>query len=100
MKVVPVRHCVECGKQHNSGIEDRMEGTFEPIDTCIDCLMGKCSFKFEKEQIILSEDFHNTTPDEMQTELSKTLIEILQKTYWNPPNEICDLPESEHGQTS
>jgi hypothetical protein len=40
-----IRHCIECGNEHNTGIEDRMEGTFKPVNTCIDCLMRKCSFK-------------------------------------------------------
>ena len=68
MKAVPVRYCKECGKVHNSGIEDRMEGTFEPIDTCIDCLMGKCSFNFEKTQVTF-DDLESKTYDEMQKEL-------------------------------
>lgn len=45
MEAKHIRLCVECGKSHNTGIEDRMEGTFEPVDTCIDCLMGKFSFR-------------------------------------------------------
>lgn len=93
------RVCIQCGKNHNTGIEDRIEGTFEPVDTCIDCLMGKCSFNFEKQQVTLDET-KGMTFDEMQTELGETLIEILKKTYWNPSNEIRDLPESEHRQTS
>lgn len=95
VKAKIIRHCIECGKQHNTGIEDRMEGTFEPVDTCVDCLMGKCSFNFEKTQVTLDEA-KGLTYDEYHQMLGEKLVEILQKTYWNPPDEICDLPESEH----
>lgn len=80
-------------------MELRIEGTFEPIETCIDCLMGKCSFNFDKAQVTL-DDIEHKTYEEIQTELGETLIDILKKTYWNPSNEVRDLPESEHRQTS
>ena len=99
MKTNLIRHCIECGKQHNTGIEDRMEGTFEPVDTCIDCLMGKCSMNFQKNNITLDET-QGMTYDEYHRVLGETMLEILSKTYWNPPNEIRDLPESEHRPTS
>lgn len=92
MEAKHIRLCIECGKSHNTGIEDRMEGTFEPVDTCIDCLMGKCSFKFEDKQVTLDEA-ESMTYDEYHQKLGETMLEVLSKTYWNPPNEICNLPE-------
>lgn len=49
------RFCIDCGKKHNTGVENKIEETFEPIDKCIDCLMSKCSFKFQDTQITLNE---------------------------------------------
>lgn len=92
MQAKLIRHCIECGKQHNTGIEDRMEGTFEPVDTCIDCLMGKCSFKPIQEQVTL-EDTKDMTYEEYHQKLGETMLEILSKTYWKKPDEVCDLPE-------
>lgn len=80
MKEKQIRLCLECGKQHNTGIEDRIEGTFEPVDTCIDCLMGKCSFKFESRQITL-DDIAPLSYDEMQTQLGETVLNVLQTEY-------------------
>lgn len=80
MKATLVRHCIECGKQHNTGIEDRIEGTFEPVDTCIDCLMGKCSFKFDDKQVTF-EEAESMTHDEMQTKLGETVLGVLQAEY-------------------
>jgi len=80
MEAKLIRHCIECGKQHNTGIEDRMEGTFEPVDTCIDCLMGKCCFNPVKNQVTL-EDTESMTYDEMQLELGKTVLGVLQAEY-------------------
>ncbi len=42
MQIKQIRLCVECGKQHDTGVENKSEGTFERIDKCIDCLMSKC----------------------------------------------------------
>jgi hypothetical protein len=75
--MVEKRFCNQCGKEHNTCIEDRIVGTFEPIDTCIDCLMSKYSFKFEQKQITL-EDTESLTYEDMHVELGKTIIGILQ----------------------
>lgn len=88
-----IRLCVECGKHHDTGVEDRITGTFDRIDKCIDCLMSKCSFKFEETQVTLDET-KNMTYDEMQRHLGETLLKLIQN------HEIHYLPESEHGQTS
>lgn len=80
MEVKHIRLCIECGKGHNTGIEDRMEGTFEPVDTCIDCLMGKCSFKFDDKQVTLDEA-ESMTYDEMQTKLGETVLGVLRAEY-------------------
>lgn len=80
------RSCTECGKSHNTGVEKKTEkNTFEPIDKCIDCLMSKCSFNWEKKQIILSEDTENMTPNEM----SETLIETQKNILKNCNRDIC-----------
>jgi hypothetical protein len=78
MKVI--RLCVECGKRHDTGIENKITGEFNRIEKCIDCLMSKCSFKFETHQITLDE-VKNKTIDEMHTELGETLLDILQRSY-------------------
>lgn len=53
IKEKKVRFCTECGKQHNTGIENRITGDFNHIDKYIDCLMSKCSFKLETTQFFL-----------------------------------------------
>ena len=80
MKEKPIRLCVECGKQHDTGVENKITGDFNRIDECIDCLMGKCSFNFESKQITL-DDVNHMTCDEMQFELVKTVCNILQEKY-------------------
>ena len=54
MKVKQIRLCSECGKSHDTGVEDKEAGTFKPIDKCIDCLMSKCEFKFQEKEIMLA----------------------------------------------
>jgi len=90
MKVI--RLCVECGKRHDTGIENKITGEFNRIEKCIDCLMSKCSFKFETHQITL-DDIEEKTIDEMHTELGETLLDILRRNY-GTHNEISNLPQS------
>lgn len=80
MEAKHIRLCVECGKVHNTGIEDRMQGIFDPIDTCIDCLMGKCSFKFEEKQVTL-EEAKSMTYDEMHEQMGKIVLGVLKAKY-------------------
>lgn len=56
MKAKPIRYCNECGKQHNTGVENMMTGHFDPLDKCVDCIMSKCSLKFQSEQITLENE--------------------------------------------
>lgn len=69
MKAKLIRLCVDCGKQHDTGIENKITNDFERLDKCIDCLMSKCSFKFESDQINLDD---LKTYDEMKNKLSLT----------------------------
>jgi hypothetical protein len=85
MKVKQIRLCLECHKEHDTCIENRMDGNFEIVDTCIDCLMGKCSFNFEEKQVTL-EDIESMTYDEMQEELGKTVLGILKAEYGSVRN--------------
>lgn len=49
------RLCISCGKAHNTVIENTENGDIiEEIDKCIDCLMSKCSFKFDNTQTVLN----------------------------------------------
>lgn len=80
MKAKPIRLCVECGKQHDTGVENKLTGDFNRIGKCIDCLISKCSFKFESRQITL-DDLQPMTYDEMQVELGKTVCNVLQAEY-------------------
>jgi hypothetical protein len=83
MEAKVIRFCVECGKQHDTGVENRMTGEFNRIEKCVDCLMSKCSFKFETRQITL-QDLDEVAPksyDEMQRELGETMLNILQTEY-------------------
>ncbi len=53
MQIKQIRLCVECGKQHDTGIENKKTGNFDKLNTCIDCLMRKCYFTPFTEQIYL-----------------------------------------------
>lgn len=86
MKEKPIRLCIECGKQHDTGVENKMTGEFNRIDKCIDCLMSKCSFKFETRQITLDDLEPKMTYAEMQLELGKTVLNVLQTEYDTPGN--------------
>lgn len=85
MQAKPIRLCVECGKQHDTGIENTLTGEFNRIDKCINCLMSKCSFKFETRQITL-DDLKPMTYDEMQQELGETVLNVLQTEYGTTGN--------------
>lgn len=50
-----VRFCIECGGQHDTGVENTLTGDFQQIDKCRDCLLSKCSFTLEKTHITLDE---------------------------------------------
>lgn len=83
MKAKQIRLCIECGKQHDTGVEDKTTGAFDRIDKCIDCLMSKCSFKFKEKQVTL-ENTEQMTYDEMQEQLGKNMIELLRDKYGTP----------------
>lgn len=53
MKIKKIRFCDGCGKQHDTGVDNRETGEFKPIETCIDCLMSKCKFEPITTQIHL-----------------------------------------------
>ena len=55
MKDKNIRICVECGKERDTGIENRLSVNFNRIDKCMDCLISKCSFKFATTRITLDE---------------------------------------------
>ena len=55
--------------------------------------MGKCSFKFQDTQVNFEES-ESKSDEEVYTELDETLVKILQKPYWRPRDEVCDLLES------
>lgn len=87
IKVAFTRNCIECGKLHDTGVENRIEGTFERIDKCIDCLMSKCSFNFDSNQVNLDET-KEMSYEEMQRHLGETLLKLIEKY------EVHYLPES------
>jgi len=94
IKAKPIRLCVECGKQHDTGVENKLTGEFNRIEKCIDCLMSKCSFNIDLRQIIL--DDQPMTYDEMQTKLGETVLNVLQTEYGTTGNigfsqgKMCD----------
>jgi len=80
MEAKIIRLCVECRKQHDTGIENRLTGEFEPIEKCIDCLMSKCSFEFEKKQIRL-DDVVPVSYDQMQKQICESMLKIMKREY-------------------
>lgn len=51
------RKCIECGKQHDTIIEDMRTGErIKEIDKCKDCLMSGCFFKWNTNQVELKSD--------------------------------------------
>lgn len=80
MKAKPIRLCVECGKQHDTGVENKLTGEFNRVEKCIDCLMSKFSFKFESRPITLG-DVSHLSYDEMQTQLGETVLNVLKTKY-------------------
>jgi hypothetical protein len=92
MKAKPIRLCIECGKQHDTGVENKLTGEFNRVDKCIYCLMSKCSFKFESRQITL-DDLKPMNYDQMQYEFGKIVCKILKAEY--STNGIEDLQKTE-----
>lgn len=83
MKAHPIRLCVTCEKQHDTGVENKLTGEFNRIDECIDCLMSRSSFKFETREITLDDLKPNMSYDEMQRELGETMIKIIHNSFNN-----------------
>lgn len=55
------RKCVECGKTHDTIIEDMRTGDrIEEIDKCTDCLMSGCVFKWQTNQVELKSEYGGT----------------------------------------
>lgn len=96
MKAKVIRYCVTCNKEHDTGIENRITGEFNRIDECIDCLMSKCTFNFEHRQITLEDLEPKMTYEEMQINLGKMLLNVLQSEYGTCRNvgfaqgKLCD----------
>ena len=54
--VYPSRKCVECGKMHDTVVQDTFSGErLEELDKCRDCIMSKCTFNPIKTQITLED---------------------------------------------
>jgi hypothetical protein len=55
------RKCVECGKQHDTIVEDTRTGErLSEIDKCKDCLMSGCKFNFRTDQVELKSEWGGT----------------------------------------
>lgn len=73
--------CKKCGKLHGMVIENKLNGTSEPIDVCYDCLFEGCKYRQPCE--IVFETIQNSIGDIMEKLKSaedKIISELLPTT--------------------